>query len=85
MSLREYMTPDECRIIDDFFDANWGTEGMERNSTREVRNNLSEVIMRANYANEGTVVTHHKRQYAAFVPIEVLEILENAQARQATA
>ena len=45
-------------------------------STRELRGELSEAIMRAHYGKEHLVVTHHGRKYAALIPFEQLEMLE---------
>jgi antitoxin (DNA-binding transcriptional repressor) of toxin-antitoxin stability system len=45
-------------------------------STRQVRASLSEVIMKAHFADTATVVTHHGKPYAVFVPIDALELLE---------
>jgi len=45
-------------------------------STRELRGELSEAIMRAHYGKEHIIVTHHGRKYAALIPFEQLEMLE---------
>lgn len=45
-------------------------------STRELRGELSEAIMRAHYGKEHIIVTHHGRKYAALIPFDQLEMLE---------
>ena len=51
-------------------------------STRELRGDLSEAIMRAHFGKEHIIVTHHGRKYAALIPFEELEKLEKLQAAE---
>lgn len=41
-------------------------------TTRELRSDLSEAIMRTHYGKEHIIVTHHGRKYAALIPFEEL-------------
>jgi antitoxin (DNA-binding transcriptional repressor) of toxin-antitoxin stability system len=54
-------------------------------TTREVRANLSEIIMQAHYAGLITIVTHHGRKYAALVPLEVAAQIDAMLAAQKAA
>lgn len=49
-------------------------------STRELRGELSEAIMRAHYGKERIIVTHHGRRFAALISLEHLALLETALA-----
>ena len=50
-------------------------------SVRDLRQNLSDLLSRANYANERVVVTRRDRPVAALVPVEDLELLEELETR----
>jgi len=51
-------------------------------STRELRGDLSEAIMRTAFGKERIVVTHHGKRYAALVPIADLEALEKKEEKK---
>lgn len=50
-------------------------------STKEARGQLSDVISRAAFAKERTILTRHGKAVAAVVPIEDLEFLEKLEER----
>jgi len=61
------------------------TDGGENTlTTRELRGDLSEAIMRAHFGKEHIIVTHHGRKYAALIPFEELEKLEKSQTADET-
>jgi prevent-host-death family protein len=47
-----------------------------RMSTKEAREKFSDLVNRTAFAKERVVVTRNKRQMAAMVPVEDLELLE---------
>ena len=51
-------------------------------STRELRGELSEAIMRAHFKREHIIVTPHGRKYAALISFAELEQLERLQAAE---
>lgn len=52
--------------------------------TSDIRNNWSDIVSRAQYADERFVVERHGSQVAAVVPVEDLETLEGAPDRAST-
>lgn len=48
-------------------------------STRELRGDLSEAIMRTAFGGEHIIVTHHGRRYAALVSIDDLKLIQTVK------
>lgn len=54
---------------------------MQEMSTAEARKNLAELVNRAAYTGERTVVTRHGKPVAALVPVADLELLSALEDR----
>jgi prevent-host-death family protein len=52
---------------------------MARVSTSAARQNFSEIVSRAEFAGERTILHRRKRPVAAVVPIEDIELLERLE------
>lgn len=64
MAKKKYEEPDDDELI---------------MSTRELRGDLSEALMRTAFGGEHIIVTHHGRRFAALVSMDDLEIIKTSK------